>query len=78
MLGTSWSVGSKTCQAAFMIAGGLIVALVGVRGALLIAGLLCLASALLLPWRQEGTATGNVPAPATEAAPSPVTDSPSA
>ncbi|MDX3078587.1 MFS transporter [Streptomyces sp. MI02-7b] len=49
---TSWSVGSKTCQAVFVIAGGLLAAAAGVRGALLIAGLLCLASALLLPWRK--------------------------
>ncbi|MGW5284361.1 MFS transporter [Streptomyces collinus] len=77
-VGTSWSVGSKTCQAAFMIAGGLIAALVGVRGALLIAGLLCMASALLLPWRRERTSSGNVPAPTTETATSPATDSPSA
>ncbi|GAA4808370.1 MFS transporter [Streptomyces ziwulingensis] len=57
-VGTSWSVGSKTCQAAFMIAGGLIAATAGVRGALLIAGLLCLASALLLPWRKAHTSAG--------------------
>jgi MFS family permease len=51
-VGTSWSVGSKTCQAAFMIAGGLVAARAGARGALLIAGLLCMTSALLLPWRK--------------------------
>ncbi|MEV5385462.1 MFS transporter [Streptomyces sp. NPDC052721] len=77
-VGTSWSVGSKTCQAAFMIAGGLVAAAAGVRGALFIAGLLCMASALLLPWRKARTSTGNVPAPTTEAVPSPATDSPSA
>ncbi|MGA5416798.1 MFS transporter [Streptomyces pseudogriseolus] len=49
---TSWSVGAKTCQAAFVIAGGLIATAAGVRGALLIAGMLCMASALLLPWRR--------------------------
>lgn len=77
-VGTSWSVGSRTCQAAFMIAGGLIAAAAGVRGALFIAGLLCMASALLLPWRKARISTGDVPAPTTEAVPSPATDSPSA
>lgn len=77
-VGTSWSVGAKTCQAAFMIAGGLIAAAVGVRSALFIAGLLCMASTLLLPWRKARFSTGHVPAPAPEAAPSPATDSPSA
>ncbi|WP_431993560.1 MFS transporter [Streptomyces albogriseolus] len=57
-VGTSWSVGAKTCQAAFVIAGGLIAAAAGVRGALLIAGLVCMASALLLPWREARFSTG--------------------
>ncbi|MET8165853.1 MFS transporter [Streptomyces sp. NPDC005329] len=65
-VGTSWSVSSKTCQAAFMIAGGLIADAAGVRGALLIAGVLCMASALLLPWRKSGTSTEGVRAPAGE------------
>ncbi|MFE0866147.1 MFS transporter [Streptomyces rochei] len=77
-VGTSWSVGSKTCQAAFMIIGGLIAAAAGVRGALLIAGLLCMASALLLPWRKARIPTGHVQAPTTEAVPSPARDSLSA
>ncbi|MFJ6072608.1 MFS transporter [Streptomyces sp. NPDC093065] len=68
---TSWSVGSKTCQAVFMIAGGVVATAAGVRGALLIAGLLCTASALLLPWRGARTPAGGVPAPATEAVPAP-------
>lgn len=76
-VGTSWSVGSKTSQAAFMIAGGLIAEAAGVRGALLIAGLLCMASALLLPWRKARTSAGDVPAPAAEPVPSPATDTPS-
>ncbi|MFC8263872.1 MFS transporter [Streptomyces sp. NPDC057291] len=76
-VGTSWSVGSKTCQALFMIAGGTIATAAGVRGALLIAGVLCMASALLLPWRKEHISTGKVPTPTTETAPSLVTDSPS-
>ncbi|MFJ9351257.1 MFS transporter [Streptomyces sp. NPDC101237] len=73
-VGTSWSVGSKSCQAVFMIAGGLIASATGVRGALLIAGLLCMASALLLPWREPRTATAPVPPPATTAGPSPAAD----
>ncbi|WP_239080784.1 MFS transporter [Streptomyces coelicoflavus] len=77
-VGTSWSVGSKTCQAVFVIAGGFIAAAAGVRGALLIAGLLCMASALLLPWRRARYSTGHVPGPTTEVAPSPATESPSA
>ncbi|WP_420918726.1 MFS transporter [Streptomyces coelicoflavus] len=75
---TSWSVGAKTCQAVFMIAGGIVATAAGVRGALLIAGLLCAASALLLPWREARTATGSVPAPATEAVPAPAVDGSSA
>ncbi|MGW4287725.1 MFS transporter [Streptomyces sp. NPDC004673] len=74
-IGTSWSVGAKTTQAAFMVVGGLIAAAAGVRGALLIAGLLCMASALLLPWREARTFADPVPAPATEATSSPATDS---
>ncbi len=75
-VGTSWSVGAKTCQAAFVIAGGLIATAAGVRGALLIAGLLCMASALLLPWRRARLSSRHVPLPTTEAVPSPATDSP--
>ncbi|MFK4542707.1 MFS family permease [Streptomyces tendae] len=75
---TSWSVGAKTCQAAFMFAGGLLAAAAGLRGALLVAGLLCTASALLLPWREARVSTGSVPAPATEAVPSPAADGSSA
>ncbi|MEU4000552.1 hypothetical protein AB0E76_32805 [Streptomyces fungicidicus] len=48
-VGTSWSVGAKTCQAVFVIAGGLVAAATGVRGALLVAGLLCMASAQAAP-----------------------------
>ncbi|MEU9312992.1 MFS transporter [Streptomyces sp. NPDC048256] len=71
-VGVSWSVSSKTCQAVFMIAGGLLADAAGVRGTLLIAGVLCLASALLLPWRKARTSTGGtggVPGPAEEPVP---------
>ncbi|WP_020126413.1 MFS transporter [Streptomyces sp. 303MFCol5.2] len=70
-VGVSWSVSSKTCQAVFMIAGGLLADAAGVRGTLLIAGVLCLASALLLPWRKARISTGGVPGPAGEAFPAP-------
>ncbi|MFJ3762105.1 MFS transporter [Streptomyces sp. NPDC090080] len=73
-VGTSWSVGSKSCQAVFMISGGLLASAAGVRGALFIAGLLCMAGALLLPWREPPLSTGPVPAPAAEAASSPAAD----
>ncbi|MGV9915420.1 hypothetical protein [Streptomyces tendae] len=44
---TSWSVGTKTCQAAFVSAGGLISAAAGVRGGPIITVLLGTASTLL-------------------------------
>ncbi|MEU9449091.1 MFS transporter [Streptomyces sp. NPDC048277] len=47
---TAWSVSSKTVQPVFMLAGGLLASWTGVRAALLVAGVLCLASAVLLPW----------------------------
>ncbi|WP_327187134.1 MFS transporter [Streptomyces sp. NBC_01334] len=70
-VGVSWSVSSKTCQAVFMIAGGLLADAAGVRGTLLIAGVLCMASALLLPWRKARISTGGVPGPAGEPVPEP-------
>lgn len=75
-VGTSWSVGAKTCQAAFMIAGGLIATTSGVRGALLIAGLLCMASALLLPWRKARASAEDAPAPVADSVSFQTTDSP--
>ena len=53
---TSWSVGSRAVQAAFMVGGGSLADVVGIRPALALAGVLCLASALLLPWRDPGPA----------------------
>lgn len=56
---TAWSVSSKTAQPLSMLAGGVIAAVAGVRVAIVVAGVLCLASALLLPWRAlPSTATG--------------------
>ncbi|MFI2906966.1 hypothetical protein ACG2OD_01675 [Streptomyces sp. PDY-4] len=77
-VGTSWSVGAKTCQAVFVIAGGLVAAATGVRGALLVAGLLCMASALLLPWRGARFPAGMFPRLRQKTAPSPATDGPAA
>ncbi|MFJ3310510.1 MFS transporter [Streptomyces sp. NPDC086549] len=70
-VGTSWSVSSKTCQAVFMIVGGLIAETAGVRGALIIAGVLCLSSALLLPWRKAHASAEGIPASAAEPVPEP-------
>ncbi|WP_329309652.1 MFS transporter [Streptomyces sp. NBC_01262] len=56
---TAWSVSSKTAQPLFIVAGGIIAAYAGVRTAILVAGTLCLASALLLPW-------SGLPSPALE------------
>ncbi|MDH6137221.1 MFS family permease [Kitasatospora sp. MAA4] len=47
---TSWSVSSRAVQAAFMVGGGLVADVSGIRPALVLAGVLCLASAFLLPW----------------------------
>ncbi|WP_393073035.1 hypothetical protein [Streptomyces sp. LN704] len=63
---TAWSIGSKTCQAAFVIAGGLIADAAGIRGALIIAGVLCMASTQFLPWQKAATSARVVPAPAEE------------
>ncbi|MFC1431723.1 MFS transporter [Streptacidiphilus sp. N1-3] len=60
---TAWSVGSKTSQAIFMVVGGLLASAVGVRGALLVAGVLCMTSTLLLPWRETRPSAGDRAAP---------------
>ncbi|MFJ9708830.1 MFS transporter [Streptomyces sp. NPDC101234] len=60
---TAWSVSSKTVQPVFMLAGGLLAEWTGVRTALAVAGVLCLASAVLLPWGLRA-ATAPVPVPA--------------
>jgi predicted MFS family arabinose efflux permease len=48
---TAWSVSARTAQPLSMVVGGAVAAFGGVRVAVLVAGVLCLASALLLPWR---------------------------
>jgi MFS family permease len=52
---TAWSIASRTVQPAFMLASGLLAARVGVRATLLASGILCLASAFLLPWTVQAT-----------------------
>uniref|UniRef100_UPI00037AF98D MFS transporter n=1 Tax=Parafrankia elaeagni TaxID=222534 RepID=UPI00037AF98D len=48
---TAWGISSKTVQPLFIFAGGGLAALTDVRTALLIAGLACTASVVLLPYR---------------------------
>ncbi|MGY4767771.1 MFS transporter [Kribbella sp. CWNU-51] len=47
----SWSISSRCVQPAFMALGGVLAALIGVRGALWFAGASCLLSAVVLPWQ---------------------------
>ncbi|MFB9235249.1 MFS transporter [Plantactinospora siamensis] len=55
----AWSTGSKVAQPLFIAAGGLLAAATSTRLAIGVAGLLCAASTLLLPWR--ATAAGADP-----------------
>ncbi|AEV85574.1 major facilitator superfamily protein [Actinoplanes sp. SE50] len=48
---TAWGVSAKTVQPLCVLAGGGLAALVGVRTTLFLAGLACLASGVLLPFR---------------------------
>jgi MFS family permease len=48
---TSWSITSRSVQPAFMAAGGVLAALTSIRTAMTIAGVLCLVSAFVLPWK---------------------------
>ncbi|TWD80515.1 putative MFS family arabinose efflux permease [Kribbella amoyensis] len=47
----SWSITSRSVQPAFMALGGALAGLIGMRGALLVAGCCCLLSVCALPWR---------------------------
>ena len=47
----SWSISSRCVQPAFMALGGVLAALIGLRGALWVAGVCCLLSAVVLPWQ---------------------------
>ncbi|GIF75169.1 MFS transporter [Asanoa siamensis] len=48
---TAWSASAKVSQPLCTALGGVVAAVAGVRPALLLAGVLCLAAGLLLPWR---------------------------
>lgn len=48
---SAWGISSKTVQPLFVLAGGGLAALIAVRPALLIGGIVCAASAALLPFR---------------------------
>jgi MFS family permease len=47
----AWSISSRCVQPAFMALGGVLAALIGLRGALWVAGASCLLSAVVLPWK---------------------------
>ncbi|MEV0801984.1 MFS transporter [Kribbella sp. NPDC050281] len=48
---TAWSISSRCVQPAFMAIGGALAAVMGLRGAMVVAGVCCLFSAAVLPWR---------------------------
>lgn len=60
---TAWSVSSRTVQPLSMLFGGAVAAVAGVRAALVVAGVLCLVSAVLLPWRTPLSAAGDTGEP---------------
>lgn len=47
----AWSITSRCVQPAFMALGGVLSAVIGLRGALWVAGACCLTSAVVLPWK---------------------------
>jgi MFS family permease len=53
---TAWSITSRAVQPAFMAAGGVMAGLIGIRLTFLVAGICCLASAFVLPWRSAAHA----------------------
>ncbi|MEJ5913509.1 MFS transporter [Pseudokineococcus sp. 1T1Z-3] len=50
-VGAAWPITAKSIQPLFVLAGGALASLVGVRGALAAAAVALIASTLLLPWR---------------------------
>ncbi|GAA3080225.1 MFS family permease [Kribbella aluminosa] len=58
----SWSISSRCVQPAFIALGGVLATVVGMRGALWVAGICCTLSAVLLPWKSAKPAP--VPEPA--------------
>ncbi|GIE94806.1 MFS transporter [Paractinoplanes rishiriensis] len=70
-----WQISSRTCQPVGIALGGALAALTSVRLALLVCGLIVLASALFLPWRRTQapaatTTSGGPPCSASSPAPS--------
>ncbi|MGC4936919.1 MFS transporter [Kribbella sp. DT2] len=53
---TAWSVTSRAVQPAFMAVGGVLAGLIGLRPTFLVAGICCLVSAAVLPWRSAARA----------------------
>lgn len=50
-VGSAWAISSKVSQPAFIALGGLLTTFLSIPATLAAAGIVCLASALLLPWR---------------------------
>lgn len=59
---SSWSITSRTVQPAFMALGGVLAGLTSLRTTLVIAGVLCLVSAFVLPWKAARSAPSPLPA----------------
>jgi hypothetical protein len=59
---SSWSITSRTVQPAFMALGGVLAGLTSLRTTLVIAGVLCLVSAFVLPWKAARPAPAPLPA----------------
>jgi MFS family permease len=61
---SAWSISSRSLQPLFIAAGGLLAGLTGLRTAILVGGIACLASAFVLPWRDvTARDAGAVPLP---------------
>ncbi|MFG1819038.1 MFS transporter [Kribbella sp. NPDC049174] len=58
---TAWSITSRCVQPLFMALGGVLAAVIGIRGAMYVAGACCLISAVVLPWKAARPAP--LPAP---------------
>lgn len=57
--GSAWSVSSKVAQPLFIAIGGLLTTVISIRATLTVAGIVCLASALALPWRASTSAAAS-------------------
>jgi MFS family permease len=58
---SSWSISSKTVQPVFIAVGGLLSLVFSIQITIAIAGLLCLASPVLLPWGRRAVRRGHLP-----------------